>query len=580
MGSNASATRVSATTAETLAAARDDGLDSAPTSAAVAAGAAVRGPVAGEAFGIVGAIRGQIASLIKLPLERMSSAETLALLREVEAAARAAYGAQVRLAMETDERGLATELDIRSAAHLLHQTLNITIGQARARLEAGRIGLGQETITGETLEAAMPALIAEIDAGAVSAAHATVITRCLARIPAGVDSDTVESCRETLLDQAHVRDANGLQKVVDQILSILATDGEITDPPEGQEELHIGPRRGDGLTPVRGMLAPLAAEQLRVAVEALATPKPVDDHTPDPRPAPLRRAQAFAEILHRHLTAGAGPRDGGVRPQVVVTIPLTDLLAHDAVRGGLAAAGLGPGSLSTPGTGGVRGSGGAWSDYDGPQTAALARMLACDAEIIPQVLGGDSVVLDQGRAERRFTAAQRRAVTTRDKGCAFPGCDTSPAWTDVHHIKWWKRDGGPTDLDNAVLLCRRHHTLIHQGHWQIKPAGHTRPDVLSDPSRRGNPAEHADHGKPSRCGDPDGPADLGGPENPTDLDDTAGATDPAGAAGCASRGKSAGRPPDRGRPRFIPPAYIDPQQKPRQNTHFHLPGILTTQQRR
>jgi hypothetical protein len=462
-----------------------------------------RGSVVDQAHRHVQVIRNEIASLAHLPLERLSGEDTLALLRDVEAVTRAAYGAQVRLAMEIDERGLAASYDVRSAAHLLHETVNITIGEARARLEAGRVGLGRETITGETVAATMPALIDAVDAGAVSSGHACVITRCLSKIPRGVDADTVETCRKTLLDQAQIRDVNGLQKVADQILSIVTEDGGLLDPPEDREELYIGARRGDGLTPIRGMLAPLAAEQLRVAVDALSTPRPIDNNTPDPRPAPLRRAQALGEILHRHLTSGAGPRDGGVRPQVVVTIPLRDLFPHDATDAG--------GSGATwPGTPwpGAGGSGAAWSDYDGPQSVGLARLLACDAQIIPQVLGGDSVVLDQGRAERLFTAAQRRALTTRDKGCAFPGCDTPPAWCEAHHIAWWTRDSGPTDIDNGVLLCRRHHALIHQGRWLIQ------------------------------------------------------------------------RPSSGERPWFIPPPHIDPQQRPRQNCHFHLPILRTARQRK
>jgi hypothetical protein len=286
------------------------------------------------------------------------------------------------------------------------------------------------------------------------------------------------------------------------------------------------------LTPVRGLLSPLTAEQLRVAIAALAAPRPIDEHTPDPRPAPLRHEQALGEILSRHLSAGAGPRDGGVRPQVVVTINLQDLI--DGVRrcrAGQDAAGQddrtdrqawdpdrvadwvrrqgwepsGGWSGSGPASRGASraSSGSAWSDYDGIQSVAMARMLACDGVLIPQVLGADSVVLDQGRGVRLFTAEQRRALTTRDKGCAFLGCDIPPAWCEAHHIIWWSQ-GGVTDISNGVLLCRRHHVLIHQGHWRVEQ-------------------------------DPDG-----------------------------------------GRPWIIPPAHIDPAQTPRRNTHFHLPDLLTT----
>src|SRR5690348_12301570 len=80
-----------------------------------------RGSVVDQAHRHVQVIRNEIASLAHLPLERLSGEDTLALLRDVEAVTRAAYGAQVRLAMEIDERGLAASYDVRSAAHLLHE---------------------------------------------------------------------------------------------------------------------------------------------------------------------------------------------------------------------------------------------------------------------------------------------------------------------------------------------------------------------------------------------------------------------------------------------------------------------------
>jgi hypothetical protein len=62
------------------------------------------------------------------------------------------------------------------------------------------------------------------------------------------------------------------------------------------------------------------------------------------------------------------------------------------------------------------------------------------------------------------TPPQRIALAARDKGCAFPGCDRPPGWTDVHHVIPW-RTGGRTDLDNLILLCRHHHRLVHEGGW-------------------------------------------------------------------------------------------------------------------
>ena len=73
-------------------------------------------------------------------------------------------------------------------------------------------------------------------------------------------------------------------------------------------------------------------------------------------------------------------------------------------------------------------------------------------------------MLDTGRATRTFTAAQTRAITARDRHCVWPGCDTPPGWCETHHQVHWV-DGGPTSVDNGVLLCGRHHDRIHlHGH--------------------------------------------------------------------------------------------------------------------
>ena len=93
-----------------------------------------------------------------------------------------------------------------------------------------------------------------------------------------------------------------------------------------------------------------------------------------------------------------------------------------------------------------------------PQTV---RKLACDASIIPMVLGSKSQPLDVGRTKRLVTPALLAALWARDKACTFPGCGRPPQWTDAHHVKHWI-DGGPTALLNLALLCAYHHTWVHQ----------------------------------------------------------------------------------------------------------------------
>src|SRR6266508_3190272 len=129
-----------------------------------------------------------------------------------------------------------------------------------------------------------------------------------------------------------------------------------------------------------------------------------------------RLADALTEMSRRALVSGGPPRQGGEVPQLVITIDYAKL--RDEVGVGV----LDTGEALSPGT---------------------VRRLACDAQIIPAILGGDSVPLDLGRGERLCTPAQRPALIIRDKGCAFPGCDRPPQWCQAHHITH-RVNGGAT----------------------------------------------------------------------------------------------------------------------------------------
>ena len=115
------------------------------------------------------------------------------------------------------------------------------------------------------------------------------------------------------------------------------------------------------------------------------------------------------------------------------------------------------------------------------------RRKACDATVIPAVLGTHSEVLDISRKTRIIPTGIRRALTLRDKGGAFPGCDRRPKTCHAHHVQHWA-NGGPTALNNLALLCGFHHYIIHHGHWTVhmRPDGHpefTPPDYV-DPEKR------------------------------------------------------------------------------------------------
>jgi hypothetical protein len=98
-------------------------------------------------------------------------------------------------------------------------------------------------------------------------------------------------------------------------------------------------------------------------------------------------------------------------------------------------------------------------------------------------MGGTSQPLDIGRATRVIPAAIRRALVLRDGGCRFPGCDRPAEWTDAHHLRHWLH-GGHTALDNLVLVCRRHHVMLHETGWTINYNHHTGIVTATDPHGR------------------------------------------------------------------------------------------------
>ena len=81
-------------------------------------------------------------------------------------------------------------------------------------------------------------------------------------------------------------------------------------------------------------------------------------------------------------------------------------------------------------------------------------------------------IIEYGRATRSIPAPLFNALVVRDRHCRFPNCDRPPTWCEGHHVHWWT-NGGPTNLNNLVLLCSRHHHRLHSRHWraELKPDG-------------------------------------------------------------------------------------------------------------
>jgi hypothetical protein len=149
------------------------------------------------------------------------------------------------------------------------------------------------------------------------------------------------------------------------------------------------------------------------------------------------------EMARQSLDFGTGHESSANKPHLVVSLSFEQLRDQ-----------LGVGYLPDSGT----------------LPASTIRRLACDAKIIPIVLSSDGLPLDVGRTTRTIPPAIRTALNERDKACKAPGCDRPLSWTDAHHVQSWL-DGGITALSNLVLLCRRHHTMVHQGKLRIEALG-------------------------------------------------------------------------------------------------------------
>src|SRR5680860_1613597 len=105
-------------------------------------------------------------------------------------------------------------------------------------------------------------------------------------------------------------------------------------------------------------------------------------------------------------------------------------------------------------------------ELSGPIHPQDVQRLLCDCSVSRVVTGTEGMPLDVGRSRRTVPPPMRRALVVRDEGCRFPGCDRLAGWADAHHVTHWI-DGGPTSIDNLVLLCRRHHTIVHQPGWNM-----------------------------------------------------------------------------------------------------------------
>lgn len=102
-----------------------------------------------------------------------------------------------------------------------------------------------------------------------------------------------------------------------------------------------------------------------------------------------------------------------------------------------------------------------------PISMATVERLACAGAVQTATFDEHGQPLDLGREQRLFSPRQRIALAIRDGGCVWFNCGRPPSWTEAHHIQFWKRDKGKTDIVNGILLCRHHHLELHNNDWDI-----------------------------------------------------------------------------------------------------------------
>lgn len=312
----------------------------------------------------------------------------------------------------------------------------------------------------EALDGRYAAVEASLRGGTISRAQAEVIVHALESLPSGVGSQVRECAERRLVSDAAEFTPGELRVIGRRVLEVVAP--EVADDQE-RRALERDERRarrrmsimtrdlGDGMSRAVVDLPTLSMHLWLTQLHAFASPR--RDHLgavngvelprTDPESGerighPQRLAQAFCTMLER-MPKGVLPAHGGDATTLLVTIDHDDL---------------------------VRGVGAARLSTGGRLSIGETRRLACNAGIIPVVLGGPSQPLDVGRKRRFYQPGQRKAMAVRDRECRAAGCDIPAAWCEAHHLKPWAEDG-KTDLADGLLLCGFHHHRAHDRRYDL-----------------------------------------------------------------------------------------------------------------
>ena len=380
----------------------------------------------------------------------LSSAELVAvtnafgsLKRHVDAAYSAVAGEVARQSRaELGRDSLAKKHGFATPAGLISTMTGTTVGESARMIQVGEACAPRTALSGEPLPAKHPHVADAISGGRMGMTAAASIVALLTRLVLRVDAARLDDAERQLCELAPGLRADELTKLIARVEAHLDPDGVAPRHEElrGARTLVIQER--DGMLVISAKLDVETGAPVKAAIESLVGAhlrrnEHADDATRDRRSVKQMNADALADICRHAIGCDEVP----TAPSATVVIRM-DL---EALEGGLGVATI-----------------------DGlaqPVPAGAIRRMAADQQVIPCVLGGESEILDWGRARRLFTVAQKLAIGERDGGCI--DCGAPPAWCHVHHISWWNRDGGRTDLANGVLLCTGCHHRLHSDGWEI-----------------------------------------------------------------------------------------------------------------
>ena len=375
-------------------------------------------------------------------------------MRRMLDADQAVFAAEIarRSRPELGPDSLAKTQGFRNPTALIAATGGTTNGDAARLVRVGEAIVPLQLLSGEKAPARHPHVAAALAAATLTERAAGAIIALLDRIAIRAGAEAVDTAEKTLVEQAPGLTFDQLNRVLVRAEAWLDPDGVAPreDERRGLEQFVM--REVDGMFELTGRLTLEHGAPVKTAVEALVsaemrtTRDAERDRTADPdiprRSVVQMQADALVWLCEHAL--GCDRTDLPLHGATVIV-----RIDHDDL---------------------VNGTG--YATIDGitaPISVYTARRMAAGGEIISCVLGGDSEILDWGRTRRLFSRNQRLALVERDGGCAM--CGAPPGRVKVHHIRWWARDAGPTDLSNGVLLDEACHHRIHDDGWEIRMDG-------------------------------------------------------------------------------------------------------------